>query len=390
MFARIVQRHAPRVRQLLEAEGVAHADIARVIASGYFTARVVDGSEVLCDGFYGNKQNSGFHSARSLAAAILRNERPVRAGAPEYIVGSIDEIRDHLSEERFETWRARGRLCFRGQRGDYFTRRPFPNPVQARDDGQERVILPSYWRRFRGDWNRRLDPPRSPFETIELDDLVYFGIPDWQTLGARNFALHGEHSESDLVNFPDPESREYGRRWWLFKVAGGVNPDPWIALQHYGYETTGLDVTFDLPTACFFAVNNLVRQPDGRTRIIPCGPLESPGVVYAFVFRDPPVRETADLIRDLESLAHIPPTRPGRQKCALRNFDSFQINQAVTDLAAAFHVAPSLPTDTIPPADAIFPPAASDPFYAAALESKRRYAADGSNPYSWLAEYDLP
>jgi hypothetical protein len=91
---------------------------------------------------------------------------------------------------------------------------------------------------------------------------------------------------SDLGDFDDPESREYGRRWRLHKV---MQPGELILVEpHYGIDTCGLDVTVDLGVALFFASNRFSRRSNGKAYYEPIQAGEHQGVCYAFVFPSGP------------------------------------------------------------------------------------------------------
>jgi hypothetical protein len=384
---RQIANNEPVCRELLSAQGIPDSVVKDIVASGYFVLPVLGQGHMLCDGFYGNKQISGLFSVEALARMITTGERPFTVNIPRFEVDSLADIQRYLANEpRLRHWHANGKLTFRGQSREYFTTRRFPNPVQAGVDGRERLILPSYWRQFENDWESRTDPPNSRFTTILGDELIYRGIPDWKTLSRRNSERYGFHDMSDLEDFPDAESQEYGRRWWLFKVAGGVNADLATVEQHYGSSTHGLDVTFAPEIAAFFATHDFTRGHDGKLR---CGRAASASgaVVYAFVFHDPPVRATHDMIQELEAFRHIRPERPRRQRCALRAFGRTEINQAVTELAAIFVLSGEFSALGLPSFSELFPPPGDDPFYAAALSIRDRYSHLEDYPHNWVTEF---
>ncbi len=172
------------------------------------------GDPVPCvsDTFYGSKWGIGLIPIEKLQDYLCTGEYHPFA-VPEYQVRSLAEAEDALACHRHD--RFRKRMCFRGQVREYFTTREFPNPHMKLADGHERLIIPSIWRQFADDWCSRLDfnPPPSLFSTIYGDEIIYYGIPDWRNLARRNMERYGVHTMSDLEDFPDPDSQDYGRRW---------------------------------------------------------------------------------------------------------------------------------------------------------------------------------
>ena len=231
------------------------------------------------------------------------------------------------------------------------------------------------------------NPTASIFTTSFADHLVYYGIPEWKNLAEKNFERYGLHTMSDLVDFPDPESQEYGRRWRLFKVEDGYHRDLPMVEQHYGIDTCGLDVTFDIAVAAFFASHQFKWRANGNAYydIVPDG--DHQGVIYGFVFTDPPLRKTVEMVNKLDLFNHIPPIRPIRQKCALPFFHDTTMNEAVCDLDFIMRLSPKFDCFDIPTGCQLFPGEDEDPFYKASLEVKN--AANGADPYNNFIEYQL-
>jgi len=371
-------------RETFISYGIDESTADRLAKSGYWSnnpssSLPSDTEPRIADSFYGSKLGLGSASVSNFFSPPSWKVAP-----PEYEVSSIREIHEVL--ERPENACHLGGMSFRGQTREYFTKRPYPNPI-AEINGQERLIIPGYWRKFSDNWNDRFDAPayRSIFQSVLGDDLLYYGIPNWQTLGARNYERYGLHTMSNLEDFPDPESREYGRRWRAVKVAGMLNPDLPIVEQHYGIETIGLDVTFDISVGAFFAAKKFTWRDDATAFYAEIPPGEHRGVIYCFVFRDPRLTETQDMAREIAAFDHIEPTRPIRQKCALPCFDFASINEAVGDLHCIFRIAPDFDPVGLPSADDLFPTPAHDPFYHAALAIKRQY--EDPHPLTDIIEY---
>lgn len=233
------------------------------------------------------------------------------------------------------------------------------------------------------DWkNRPARTPTSIFTTIFADNLIYRGIPDWENLADRNYARYGPHTMSDLEEFPDADSQEYARRYYRHKIDGPSDPEFPLLEQHYGMDTHGLDVTFDLATALFFATHKFTTHGDGTATYEPVPRGNHKGVVYSLVFEDPPLRRAEWMVREIDSFSHIPPKRPIMQQCALPYFDTYSINEAPRDTHATLELDADFDTAGLPTFDSLFPSPEKDPFYDALLEMKSK-----SDSFNKVVEY---
>ena len=351
-----------------EAHGFNTDEAEQMRASGYSIMEASlygMGDSVPCifDSFYGSKWLIGLTPIDKFFTDFFK------VSPPEFEVSSLTEIEAILGSQPHSNFR--GRMVFRGQTREYFAKRSFPNPRTNTPDG-ERLILPGYWRKFHSDWNERFKAPpyTSLFATTFGDELVFHGITDWETLGEKNMRRYGIHTMSDLETFPDDESKEYGKRWRTFKVNGPFSRDLPLVEQHYGIETCGLDVTFSPKVAAFFATNKFNLDTDGEAYF---GPHTSKDrIIYAFVFRDPSLEETEEVVRDVESFGHLFPTRPIRQRCALPFFHVTNINEAVCDLHCIFRLDEDFHVGDVPTQTELFPTQSEDPFYKAALEVQKK------------------
>lgn len=61
--------------------------------------------------------------------------------------------------------------------------------------------------------------------------------------------------------------------------------------QHYDTQTAGLDISFDIETAIFFATYKFLFNSHGNAYHSKIKKGEHEGVIYGFRFRDPPVKK---------------------------------------------------------------------------------------------------
>ena len=301
---------------------------------------------LIYDTFYGRESNYGLMPLRS-----LRNEIR-RFTALRVTVRSVQEIVDYLSTHPITRWLwSKNLITFRGQDREFHTRREYPNPVLVDEKGAERLILPPHWRKFSGDFLSRHDPE----------------VPSIFSEAGKEF-VKGPLREV-VESFSPDESYWHRYRGEMEAEFRGID-------QHYGFPTTALDVTFDVPTAAFFSRHQFVKTGD-RADYVPL-PSNKPSVLYAFRFRKrpptedkPPVIATADAIRPYEIFERFPPLRPIRQRAALVQHGMYAINHAASDVLVAFELSPKFDMKDLPAKEWLFPSPSEDAFYAALLEEKR-------------------
>jgi hypothetical protein len=155
--------------------------------------------------------------------------------------------------------------------------------------------------------------------------------------------------------------------------------------QHYGIETVGLDVTFDVGVATFFAANRFITRDDGTAHYLLPPPGGHTGVLYGFVFIDPRLELEEEVVREIPIFDHIPPVRPIRQQCALPFFHALNFNEAACDLDFVMHLAPNFDSSGLPDQRQLFPSAADDPFYDAVLAIRRNVSE--SSHYRQFVDY---
>lgn len=355
----------------------------KLFDSGYYVTNK-DSNPVINDSFYGSKIGLGQISIQH----FFEWEKTGMVNVPEYTVSSLKEIKSILNQDRHANYR--NRMSFRGQNREIFTKRSYPNPI-LNQNGMERLIIPSYWRRFSNNWNLRFqDPPPYPLLLSSFaDELIYYGIPDWETLAIRNFEKYGPHSMFDMEDFPDWDSQEYFRRWHRAKIQGNLGTDLPIIKQHYGISTEGLDVTFNEDIAVFFATYRFQqRKEDGTCYFSPIPKGQHTGVIYSIVYTDPPLLPSSSLITNLSSFPHLYALRTFRQFCALASFNALNINQTVCDLDCIFKLTPDFDMTGVPDPSYLFPNRNEDYFYNTLLQLKELYSqSENDNPFKDIVEY---
>jgi hypothetical protein len=387
----VLESEAKQFVSEMEVRGVPSAVASAAAESGYVVWPISGGwgrasRLMVMDCHYGLKM-SGLFDLDEFALFLNGEKTPAKSpvGTPTYKnVRDIKDLREITDLPLHRNSIEGGFTCFRGQTRDYWTSRAVPNPRISDDQRKERIITPSYWRSFleRPLSSRNMGPSQSIFHTIFADPLIYHGIPDWQTLPERNHERYGPHySISDLEDFPDPESQEYYKRWIRHRSSFEY---PLIE-QHYGKPTIGLDVTFDLGVAAFFASHSWSTSAySTKATYLPIEEGLHKGVVYLLRFRDPAVKRTDYLVNSLGIFEHLPVVRPLRQQCGLPAFHAHEISAASRDLDAVILLDASFDTSGLPEPEYLFP-IEDDPFYLALLEQRKRF----EGPWSWVVDYEF-
>ncbi len=325
--------------------GLDEATVESLVNSGYILVSqnpLVGGDGIfVCDSFYGSKTPPGFFPLEQLTSGRSVDAK-IKLRRIE--VSSVHEIQNFLREDpSLRKFSADGRVTFRGQPREYRIKREYPNPFIADEEG-EISMLPSHWRRFRDDFRKRCEPEFWSIFSNAVGKVVLSG-PLRRALDAHTQNQEVEHHFSGEIK------------------------GQFAALeQHYGFPTVGLDVTFDLATAIFFSRHECVTV-DGLWDYVPVGTQVT--YLYAFVFRDPAVIETRDLLETIDIFPAYPAVRVQRQRAALVGCGMYSVNIAVPDVAAIFELQPGFTMIGSPEKEWLFPPPESDPFFGALLEEKR-------------------
>lgn len=371
------------LREKLDAANLPAAVIDRAMASGYFAWGIRDfgpgdGRPAVMDSYYGNKWSGLMEMDEFVSYLRDGTVRRLPSGVSTHTVRNLAEALTILGEPRQA--RFAGRMCFRGQTTDYYIRRSLPNPRAAGADGQERMIVPSWWRPRinKNPAERLIDSDRRLFSSPALvAPLLYHDIAGWRDhIAPIDSTCMTDGQICETCTLMEARREEH------MSSLARINEAPLLE-QHYGMPTIGLDVTFDPATAFFFASHRFVQEGAGA-RFEPVASGERQGIVYCFVFESPPVRETEFLVRDISLFRHVSPLRPIRQRCGLPAFHFNEVAAAARDLHAVFHLHDAFDLSDLPAAATLFPNRKEDRFYDALLELRER------SPEIWgsVVEYE--
>ena len=123
-----IKESQERLSEELSSKGVSPEDISKLLASGYFYSEASGsgmGKPVPCvsDSLYGSKWFCGLMPIDSFI-----EQKFLKLKFPVYEVSSLHQIRKILNTDRHSRFFHDGRLSFRGQTKEYFTKRFYPNP----------------------------------------------------------------------------------------------------------------------------------------------------------------------------------------------------------------------------------------------------------------------
>lgn len=324
--------------KLLHEQGISEAIIDRVRDSGYFLKHWMSADPAkphisVSDGMYGNKAGSSSFEVDAFLRYI-QGEQPFDRLPPlnRVKVRSREEILEYLSDPRLQRYDAQGSLTMRGQPREHVYKRAIPNPRRADEDGAEISILPGLYR-------------QSPKEIYSFDAQVV----EKRALTPLSFQLEAA----------DLERAYYGPTHDFMRVE-----------QHYARQTPGLDLTFDIDSALFFATNRFKIGNDGLAYHEPVPRSEHEGVIYLFRFGSPSVTRTEYLIREFDYFKTHPPLRILRQHCGLPLFGPYERNIAVTDIDTVLELDADYADMSLRTPEYMFPNVGEDSFYDEILKLK--------------------
>lgn len=328
-----------RFRGLLEARGVCDEKIVDVLESGY-TLGMVPGT--ISDQMYGNKMFSSCFGIHEFVEYVKgKHEFQKLPGFVEYVAKNIDDIKGVLLDARRQRYMRDGILSFRGQTSQYYYKRKVPSPVRANERGEELSIFPGLFRQ-KGEYYTFYDVPS------EQRTLAYF----LHELEPNNAEVYLDSSHAyDMIRVE----------------------------QHYATQTSGLDISFDIETAIFFATYKMRRNSSGVAYYEKIKKGEHKGVIYGFCFRDPLVKSAEYLISEFDLFRTYKPQRVLRQSCGLPLFGSHERNIAVTDLDFVINLDKDFDYEGLRMPEYMFPNVLEDKFYGKLLELKDRYPKELSN-----------
>lgn len=326
--------------EILRQKNVSDKLVDRVINSGYIIRHWMDfktpeGYITVSDKMYGNKQ---FSSSFDIDKFIEYIEgKSVFEKLPDFRTFKVKnkaDIQEILNEYPRNRFIKNGQMSFRGQVKEYTFLRNIPNPVRSDKNGKELSILPGAFRDKPLGINKNLSTRE--YNTVDL------------------FLRELEPNNPSI--FLDSSST-----YDIMKVE-----------QHYAKHTEGLDISFEIDTALFFATNKLNWNENGAAYHSKVEKGKHNGVIYCFVFRDPPVKKTEYLIKEFDLFKTYTPTRILRQNCGLPLFSDYDRNIAICDIDCIIYLDEDFEYETGLLPTYMFPNEKDDLFYGKLIELKKK------------------
>jgi hypothetical protein len=340
-----------KLTEMLRSAGITEPVVQSVVESGYYMRHWSDlmgGTyETVSDLMYGNKQSSSSFGFDAFVR-YLKGDNSFASAPPlvEFTVRNMGDINAVLADARRQHYTAEGSLTFRGQVREYRYRRPVPNPYRKSADGTELSVLPGAFRQSGAEYRFPVEPPVG----LSMDWLLHELEPNNPNV----------YSDSQFAH------------------------DPMRVEQHYASQTTGLDLTFDINTALFFATHQFTTS-GGIATLKPVSKGAHRGVIYLFRFTSPTVKKSEFYVRDFDLFKTYPPERILRQNCGLPLIGHFERNISICDIDCILRLDSDFECDALRSPTEIFPSAAEDPFYRKLLELKRQFPDELSEvvEYEW-------
>jgi len=341
------------LKMSLREHGLNDRRVRDVLDSGYFLRTWGDPFSgrtwtTVSDFMYGNKQNSSsFELGKFITYINGVNSFPPLPSFVEYTARSRVDIDEILADDRRTHYIKEGSLSFRGQTRHHTFKRKIPNPVRSDSSGAEISLFPGAYRQKLTDYR---------FEEV---------VEETRTL---QYLLHKLEP-----NNPDVFADSF-HAYDLMRTE-----------QHYATQTRGLDVSFDIDVAVFFATQRFERTENNKARYTKVLSGNHTGVIYCFRFRDPPVKKTQFLIEEFDLFKTCRPERVLRQHCGLPLIGDFERNIALCDIDCIIHLDKNFDGADAYTARDLFPPVDADPFYAKLLELKDEHPEALGNivEYEW-------
>lgn len=333
-----------KLAKALKNRGFSNEKITDVIDSGYMLFPI-NGMDCVLDQMYGLKGTSSCFELDKFCEYLEEESNPFPQhdlSHCTYVVKNMDDIQAVLSDERRQHYLKRGALSFRGQTQEYSFKRKVPNPVRANIGGRELSIFPGVFRQ---------DPTK----------YYSFNVPFEEKRTIRHFLHELEPN--------DPEIYIYARNTY----------DYMRVEQHYGTQTSGLDISFDIETAIFFATYKYSSDENNIAHHTKLQPGEHKGVIYGFKFTSPPVNKSEFYINGFDLFKTNTPERLLRQDCGLPLISESERNIATTDVDFVMYLHEDFDYQGLKTPKYMFPDESEDKFYAKLMELKNKHPKILSN-----------
>lgn len=342
-----------RLADICKQHGLPDDTVAQVVESGFYLRDWVNPFfgktwQSVSDMMYGNKGQSS-NIPIDAFVAHLRGDKRLAPLPPfaEARVRTRQDIIDVLSTTARQHYVAEGSLSFRGQAAEFTYKRSIPNPLRADAGGREVSVMPGLYRQ---------QGPLYSFADLPTE------VRSWEW-----FLRDLEPNNQDVY------------------VDSSFAYDIMRTEQHYAAATRGLDISFDLESALFFACHRFVKAPSGLATYEPVERGRHTGVIYCFRFTQPSVMRTEYRIGEFDLFRTYRPERVLRQACGLPLIGNEERNIATADIDCIIRLDRDFEADLRLTPEYMFPGISEDPFYARLLELKDRFPDKLANvvEYEW-------
>jgi hypothetical protein len=327
-----------RLKTILKNRGLGEMKIKEILDSGYIIRDFgYPPSLSVSDRMYGNKLISGTFEIDKFIEYVNGNYKFEARQFVSFNVKSKTEIDEILSSPDRKHHIENESMSFRGQPKEYKFKRVIPNPVRSDKNGEELSIMPGLYRQVGSIYS---------FKRAAIENRSF------------SYVLHELEPKNPSVYLDSYSAYD------IMRVE-----------QHYASQTSGLDISFDIDTAIFFATHRSMMNSNKKAFYEKVGKGDHSGVIYCFRFRDPPVKRTQYLIKKFDLFKTYRPVRVIRQNCGLPLIGEYERNIATTDLDCILYLDKNFHWEGGKTPKYMFPNPKVDRFYGKLLELKRRYPA---------------
>jgi hypothetical protein len=340
----MLEKYAEKLANALKDRGISEQKITDVIDSGYVLFPV-NGMNCVLDQMYGLKGMSSCFELDKFCEYLEEDRNPFSQydlSHCTYVVKNMDDIQAILSDERRKHYIERGALSFRGQTQEYNFKRKIPSPVRANAKGEEISVFPGVFR-------------QAPSK------FYSFSVP-WEEKRTIEMYLHELEPN-------DPEIYIYASHTY----------DYMRVEQHYGTQTSGLDISFDIETAIFFATYHYNSDKNNVAHHTKIQRGQHQGVIYGFKFTNPPVNKSEFYVNGFDLFKTNTPERLLRQDCGLPLIGAHERNIATTDVDFVMYLHEDFDYEGLKSPEYMFPDESEDKFYAKLMELKKKHPEVLSN-----------